>query len=232
MLTVYLFTSVLYLYLNTFFYKELFAVHTTNYYSKSWFHISPGLHRFLPSSVEKVIALDIDMFVLTDIKHLWWYFKSFDTDQMMAFSSEQQPVYFHVTSSFREKNKNTIIGKPKPHGLPGVNGGVKLLHLDRLRKSRIYNSLIDEPRKLLALADKFSLRGHLGDQDFFTLLSFEFTRWIYLLPCGWNRQLCQWWRFYGYRDIFDLYNDCTLPHYILHGNCNTAIPHKEFYSFL
>ena len=192
-------------------------MHTTNYYSKSWFHISPGLHRFIPTNVKKIIALDIDMFVLTDIKQLWECFNYFDSKQMMGFSSEQQPVYFHVTSNFRERNTNTIVGKPKPNGLPGVNGGVKLLHLDKLRKNRLYNALLNTPIKLLALADKFELRGHLGDQDFFTLLSFEHASWIHLLPCGWNRQLCQWWRLYGYGDIFDLYNKCPLPHHILHG---------------
>lgn len=213
--------------------KELFAMHTTNYYINSWFHITPGLHRILLPPVERIIALDIDMLVLHDIKYLWHYFKKFTGNQMMAFSSEQQPVYLHVTSLFREKNDGTVVGKPLPHGLPGVNAGVKLLHLQRLRHNQVYNSFLDQPIKLVRLAEKFHLQGHLGDQDFFTLLSFEFAKWIYILPCGWNRQLCQWWRLYGgYGDVFHMYNKCSTPHSILHGNCNTEIDHQDFHQFV
>jgi len=71
---------------------------------------------------------------------------------------------------------------------------------------------------------RFSFKGHLGDQDFFTLLSFEHPELFYTLDCGWNRQLCTWWKTKGYEDIFDQYYQCNSKVKIWHGNCDTPIP--------
>lgn len=61
-------------------------------------------------------------------------------------------------------------------------------------------------------------------QDFFTVLSFEHGELFHVLPCGWNRQLCQWWRDKGYQAVFASYYNCDAPVSIYHGNCNTPIP--------
>ena len=52
------------------------------------------------------------------------------------------------------------------------------------------------------LGEKYNFRGHLGDQGFYTLLSFEHPELFYVLPCSWNRQLCVWWKNHGYKEIF------------------------------
>eukprot|EP00111_Clytia_hemisphaerica_P010414 TCONS_00030432-protein len=212
--------------------KELFTTAINTYYSKSLFHLVPGLHRILPVTVDKVIAFDIDILILDDIQNLWDYFGNFSNDHLMALANEQQPVYYHLTNTYREESFDTIVGKPKPHGKPGLNGGVKLFNLESMRTNKVYNSLLDNPSKLVNLADKYSFRGHLGDQDFYTLLSFEYPEWVLELPCSWNRQLCQWWKEYGYRDVFELYSNCKEPYFILHGNCKTKINHTEFHDFL
>jgi hypothetical protein len=41
-----------------------------------------------------------------------------------------------------------------------------------MRKSDVYNSLI-KPKVVKDLTEKFTFKGHLGDQDFFSLLSME-----------------------------------------------------------
>ena len=92
-----------------------------------------------------------------------------------------------------------------------------------MRSSDLYNSLINE-QTLVELTEKFHFKGHLGDQDFFTLISMEYERFFYILPCGWNRQLCTWWRAHGYESVFDMYYDCEDSVHIYHGNCNTEIP--------
>ncbi|KAK7085267.1 Xyloside xylosyltransferase 1, partial [Halocaridina rubra] len=43
----------------------------------------------------------------------------------------------------------------------------------------------------------YSFQGHLGDQDLYTLIAFDYPELFYTLPCGWNRQLCEWWRNHG-----------------------------------
>ena len=117
----------------------------------------------------------------------------------------------------------TRVGEPPPDGLTGFNSGVLLLDLDRMRKSELYNSLITADR-VKSLTGKFHFKGHLGDQDFFTLLIMEYEELFHVLPCEWNRQLCRWWEKHGYADIFHLYFNCDASVKIYHGNCNTPIP--------
>ena len=70
---------------------------------------------------------------------------------------------------------------------------------------------------------RYSFKGHLGDQDFYTLLSFEQPQLFYQLPCTFNRQLCQWWKNKGYERVFDEYFACSGDVKIWHGNCDTPI---------
>lgn len=73
--------------------------------------------------------------------------------------------------------------------------------------------------------NRYRFKGHLGDQDFYTLLSFERPEFFYTLSCGWNKQLCQWWRDKGYSEVFDKYFSCVDDEVkIWHGNCDTPFP--------
>ena len=118
----------------------------------------------------------------------------------------------------------TRVGEPPPDGLTGFNSGVLLLDLDQMRKSKLYNSLITADA-VKSLSEEFHFKGHLGDQDFFTLLNMKYEKLFHVLPCEWNRQLCRWWEKHGgYNDVFHLYFNCDAPVKIYHGNCNTPIP--------
>lgn len=129
----------------------------------------------------------------------------------------------HTFWQYRKENPQTKVGEPPPDGLPGFNSGVMLLNLGAMRASALYNELL-EPSNVAKLADQYRFRGHLGDQDFFTMIGMEHPELFYSLSCGWNRQLCTWWRDHGYGDVFQLYYRCGGPVYIYHGNCNTPIP--------
>lgn len=133
------------------------------------------------------------------------------------------PYFRHTFWQYRKENPQTKVGEPYPAGLPGFNSGVMLLDLSAMRASRLYNKLL-EPSNVAKLADQYRFRGHLGDQDFFTMIGMEHPELFYSLACGWNRQLCTWWRDHGYADVFQLYYHCGGPIYIYHGNCNSPIP--------
>lgn len=160
---------------------------------------------------------------------------------------ELTPVYRHILYRFRAQNPRTNFGNPYypksalkgnsgvggdggqiihkriHHGYPGLNSGVVMMNLDRIRKSNLYaNNLREE--NVDRLVEKYSFKGHLGDQDFYTLLGYEFPGLIYELDCRWNRQLCTWWKDHGYSDIFDSYFHCEGRIKLYHGNCNTRIP--------
>lgn len=85
--------------------------------------------------------------------------------------------------------------------------------------------------KLTEKTKEYSFQGHLGDQDLYTLMGLDHPELFYVLPCGWNRQLCSWWRDHGYQAVWDLYFNCTAELKILHGNCGTPIPDDLWYLY-
>lgn len=110
-----------------------------------------------------------------------------------------------------------------PRGFQGYNSGVVLFNLDAIRNSQEYSRILQNDT-VQSLTTKYKFRGHLGDQDFYTLMGFEYSHLIQTLHCGFNRQLCIWWKDHGYNDVFDKYFKCNHSIVILHGNCNTKIP--------
>jgi len=132
-------------------------------------------------------------------------------------------VYRHTFWKFRQQHPGTRIGEPPSYGLPGFNSGVLLMDLNRMRQSSVYNSLLDAAA-IARLSDQLHFKGHLGDQDFFTLVGMHYEQLFYILPCQWNRQLCRWWEDKGYKDVFESYYRCDGDIMVYHGNCNTPIP--------
>lgn len=150
-------------------------------------------------------------------------FERFAPDNLIGLGPELQPVYRHVLRCYRDEHPGTRAGSPLPDGLPGFNAGVTLLDLGRMRRSEVYNRALT-PEAVAALVAKYHFKGHLGDQDFYTLLGLEHEELFYKLDCAWNRQLCTWWKDRGYRDVFDQYRRCDGAVKMYHGNCSTPIP--------
>lgn len=192
------------------------------YYSDGLFYISIGLYKVMP--LKKVIVIDADVKFLDDISDLYYYFEKFTSDAIIGIAQEQQPVYRHVLHEYRRLNNRTKIGGPPPDGIPGFNSGVLLIDLEKMNKSELYNSILHNSTIILNLLNKYKFKGHLGDQDFYTLINFDYPNLFYTLPCTWNRQLCQWWKRHGYKDVFDSYHTCNDTIHLLHGNCNSLIP--------
>ncbi|XP_030842708.1 xyloside xylosyltransferase 1-like [Strongylocentrotus purpuratus] len=194
------------------------------YYKDAIFFLSTMLHKeLLPEYVHRVIMLDTDLVFMSDIKELFEHFDHFQGDNIMGVVHEQQPVYRHIFSLYRSQNPGTRVGNPPPDGLTGFNSGVLLLDLDRMLQSVHFEDYM-RPEKVVELRDKFHFKGHLGDQDFYTLVSMEMEDLFYNLPCSWNKQLCSWWKDKGYADVWDQYYVCKEKINIYHGNCNTPIP--------
>lgn len=194
-----------------------------DYYSDDLFFVSMAMHQVMPTLLHKVIMMDIDTKLQADVAQLFGHFDHFAKDNVIGIAHELQPVYRHILHHYRKENPATHIGGPPPDGFPGFNSGVMLLDLDRLRESTLYNSLL-QPDVIKNLTEKYKFKGHLGDQDFYTLVALEHPQLFYVLPCTWNRQLCQWWRDKGYENIFDNYYRCEGHVNLYHGNCDTVIP--------
>ncbi len=203
--------------------QDLFSYKPGAYYNHALFFMSIGIHRVMPETMHKVIMLDADLKFKADIKNLYAHFQQFQEGNIIGIGRDLQPVYRHTFWQYRKENPGTRVGAPPPDGLTGFNSGVLLLDLDRMRKSELYNSMLLRD-SVSQLAKEFHFKGHLGDQDFFTLLSMKHENLFHVLPCTWNRQLCIWWKNNGYSDVFDQYYTCEGDVNIYHGNCNTPIP--------
>ncbi|XP_056460481.1 xyloside xylosyltransferase 1 [Gadus macrocephalus] len=203
--------------------QKHFSAGSGAYYSDAIFFLSVAMHHIMPQSLSRIVQVDLDLKYRTNIRDLFKQFDHFPPGAVLGITREMQPVYRHTFWQYRKENPKTKVGEPPPDGLPGFNSGVMLLDLKAMRASALYNQLL-EPGNVAKLADQYRFRGHLGDQDFFSMIGMEHPQLFYALACGWNRQLCTWWREHGYGDVFQLYYRCDGPVYIFHGNCNTAIP--------
>ncbi|KAL8188340.1 UNVERIFIED_CONTAM: Xyloside xylosyltransferase 1 [Gekko kuhli] len=203
--------------------QKLFSAGTGTYYSDSIFFLSVAMHRVMPREISRIIQVDLDVEYRTNIWELFEEFDHFPEGAVIGLAQEMQPVYRHIFWQYRQEHPGTKVGEPPPDGLPGFNSGVLLLDLEAMRQSALYNRLL-EPEAVRHLAEKYRFKGHLGDQDFFTLAGMEHPGLFHVLDCTWNRQLCSWWRDHGYSDVFDRYFQCDGHVRIYHGNCNTPIP--------
>ncbi|XP_029988870.1 xyloside xylosyltransferase 1-like [Sphaeramia orbicularis] len=203
--------------------QKHFSAGSGAYYSDAIFFLSVAMHHIMPEGLTHIVQLDLDLKYRTNIRDLFQEFDRFPPGAVIGITREMQPVYRHTFWQYRKENPHTKVGEPPPDGLPGFNSGVMLLDLGAMRTSALYNQLL-QANNVAKLADQYRFRGHLGDQDFFTMIGMEHPELFYPLGCGWNRQLCTWWRDHGYGDVFQLYYHCDEPVYIYHGNCNSPIP--------
>ena len=202
---------------------KYFSDKSNLYYNRTIFFVEAVLHKVLPEVVDKIMVFDIDIKFNSSVEELYVYFEHFSPSNLIGLAYEQQPTYMHYTAEYRRNNPLTRIGSPPPNGFPGFNSGVILMDLQKLRYCDTYNRLLSSVN-LHHLAEKYSFRGNLGDQDYFTLLSFEHPELFYVLPCTWNRQLCRWFETHGYHEHFSAFHHCSGYIHIYHGNCNSTLP--------
>ncbi|CAG9768379.1 unnamed protein product [Ceutorhynchus assimilis] len=204
------------------------------YYSDALFYISLGLYRVAPIKQKRAILLDCDLYFKKDVALLFEEFQWFKSTAFFGLAPELTPVYKHILHMYKRKHKTTFgefyhqrplspSSPNHPKGFQGYNSGVVLVDFEKQRNSTEFSKIITK-ESVINMTEKYKFRGHLGDQDFYTLLGYEYPELIQTLNCGFNRQLCTWWRDHGYREIFDYYFKCDHPIVVLHGNCNTRIP--------
>ncbi|XP_014231341.1 xyloside xylosyltransferase 1 [Trichogramma pretiosum] len=203
---------------------QYFSSKPGTYYSDALFFLSLGLHRIAGEDQDLAVMVDADTKFRVDIKLLFEEFHNFGKDALFGLGPELTPVYRHVLYIYRNKNPKTNFGEPSYlGGYAGYNSGVILFNLKRLRESLEYDQIVGRD-SVEHLVKKYDFKGHLGDQDFYTLLGMERPELIHTIDCGWNRQLCTWWKDRGYSDVFANYSRCNSDTKLWHGNCNTPIP--------
>jgi hypothetical protein len=155
----------------------------------------PLLHYLLP--FRTAIVLDSDIGLVRDLAELEQQFDRFEPGAVMGLATEQAPFYYQN-------------GYPKTGG---VNGGVQLLHLERMRRP---GSAYEAELQRFAAGERGDI-GYLGDQNFYTKLRMLRPELVHALDCGWNRQLSH----HLWGPTFLETHACGSPCALVHGNFPT-----------
>uniref|UniRef100_A0A6A7FS34 Glycosyltransferase-like protein LARGE1 n=2 Tax=Hirondellea gigas TaxID=1518452 RepID=A0A6A7FS34_9CRUS len=146
------------------------------HYSALFGLIKLTLNKALPVTLDRVIMLDTDITVATDIAELWSIFDKFGTKQYLGLVENQSDWY--LGKLWKSHRPWPAIGR-------GYNSGVMLVRLSMLRSSN-WSQLwrLAAERYLTTL-----LATQLADQDIINAVIKEHPEIVYNLPCQWNVQL-------------------------------------------
>ena len=101
----------------------------------------------------------------------------------MAIWLDLVPHYRIILDNFSQTNPITLLGQPGRY--QGLNTGIVLFDYEKMRKSVPYNTYLN-PAKVDKLFQTCHVKMTVGDQDWFTLLSFHQPKPISILPCYFN----------------------------------------------
>merc|ERR1711976_1109535 len=152
--------------------------------------------------------MDTDMEFRKDPSELYKEFDKFSVDNIFACANDRAPHYRTMLDAvgFFRQNPDTILGEPGR--FQGLNVGVLLLRLDRMRSNPIFNYYLSS-EGMTQLVNRYGFtNSSLGAQDWFTLLSFDVPDIIYPLDCKFNRQLSTNYKKDPWTEIFSNYYSC------------------------
>ena len=104
-------------------------------YKYDIFYLSPFYHLVFPLS--RLIVMDTDTELKFSVELLHNQFSSFTSNQLISLARDLTPFYASQLAFYKEANPNTTLGEPG--FMQGVNTGVMLLRLDRMRQSQRFN---------------------------------------------------------------------------------------------
>ncbi|KAK3102305.1 hypothetical protein FSP39_010364 [Pinctada imbricata] len=128
---------------------------------------------FLPSllkDVDSLIYVDTDILFLTPLDDLWSFFVKFNNTQLAAVAPEHEDK---ATGWYNRFARHPYYGEL------GVNSGVMLMNLTRLRHTTWLSSMIDYHRE-------YKLKITWGDQDLINIYFHYHPDQLYVFNCEWN----------------------------------------------
>ncbi|XP_005097805.1 glucoside xylosyltransferase 1 [Aplysia californica] len=154
-------------------YSVTFPEDTTKDAWRKLFKPCASQRLFLPSlltSVDSLIYVDTDVLFLQSVADLWSRFSLFNATQLVALVPESE--------DFQTGWYNRFATHPY-YGDLGVNSGVMLMNLTRLRSTRWH---LDMPE----LYNKYRLSIPWGDQDLINIYFARHPDQLYVMGCEWN----------------------------------------------
>ncbi|XP_060622326.2 glucoside xylosyltransferase 2 [Anolis sagrei] len=139
---------------------------------------------FLPmilKDVDSLLYVDTDVLFLRPIDDIWRFLTAFNSTQLAAMAPEHEIPKIGWYSRF---------ARHPYYGTTGVNSGVMLMNLTRIRNAQFKNSMIPTgltwEEMLYPLYQKYKNYITWGDQDLLNIIFSFNPECLYLFPCQWN----------------------------------------------
>lgn len=153
---------------------------------------------FIPSlltDVDSILYVDTDILFLSPVDKIWSFFSKFNSTQLAAVSTEHDDPAIGWYNRF---------ARHPFYGEMGVNSGVMLMNLTRLRQSSWMTALVN-------FYEEYRLKITWGDQDLINIYFHFYPHQLYVFSCEWN-----------YRPDHCMYMSICKPAedtgvYVLHG---------------
>uniref|UniRef100_UPI003AAD50A3 glucoside xylosyltransferase 2 isoform X1 n=1 Tax=Centroberyx gerrardi TaxID=166262 RepID=UPI003AAD50A3 len=139
---------------------------------------------FLPvilKEVDSLLYVDTDVLFLRPMDDIWAFLKAFNKTQLAAMAPEHEVPKIGWYSRF---------ARHPFYGVTGVNSGVMLMNLTRIRKTLFKNSMIPSGLSwedlLHPLYQKYKNHITWGDQDLLNIIFHYNPECLFTFPCQWN----------------------------------------------
>ncbi|XP_057693610.1 glucoside xylosyltransferase 1-like isoform X2 [Corythoichthys intestinalis] len=139
---------------------------------------------FLPlilKEVDSLLYVDTDILFLRPVEDIWAFFSKFNASQLAAMAPEHEEPRIGWYNRF---------ARHPYYGSTGVNSGVMLMNMTRLRKTFFKNDMTSVALQwseiLMPLLQKYKLNITWGDQDLLNIIFHHNPDCLYVFPCQWN----------------------------------------------
>ncbi|XP_043564984.1 glucoside xylosyltransferase 1 isoform X1 [Chiloscyllium plagiosum] len=165
---------------------------------------------FLPlilKEVDSLLYVDTDILFLRPMDDIWAFLEDFNHTQIAGMAPEHEEPRIGWYNRF---------ARHPYYGKTGINSGVMLMNMTRIRKKYFKNDMTSVRLKwedlLLPLFKKYKLNITWGDQDLLNIIFHQNPESLFIFPCQWN-----------YRPDHCMYgSNCKAAEdegiFVLHGN--------------
>ncbi|XP_026578226.1 glucoside xylosyltransferase 2 isoform X1 [Pseudonaja textilis] len=137
--------------------------------------------KMILKDVDSLLYVDTDVLFLRPIDDIWGFLRIFNATQLAAMAPEHEIPKIGWYSRF---------ARHPYYGTTGVNSGVMLMNLTRIRNTQFKNNLIPTGLKweemLYPLYQKYKNYITWGDQDLLNIIFYFNPECLFLFPCQWN----------------------------------------------
>ncbi|XP_044531791.1 glucoside xylosyltransferase 2 [Gracilinanus agilis] len=146
-----------------------------------FFFLNVFFPKVILKDVDSLLYVDTDVLFLRPIDDIWRLLKQFNSTQLAAMAPEHEIPKIGWYSRF---------ARHPYYGMTGVNSGVMLMNLTRIRNTQFKNSLIPTglawEDMLYPLYQKYKNYITWGDQDLLNIIFYFNPECLYVFPCQWN----------------------------------------------